>query len=92
MLTPQEVEFLQSFGFNNIVIIIFGVTQIIGGALLTNKNTRLYGAFIAGLCLLVSSILIFIGGNIEFAIVSLLPVILTAVIIKKTVTLHAASN
>jgi len=44
MLTPQEVHFLESFGFNNIVIVGFGAFQIFSGLLLVVSKSRLYGA------------------------------------------------
>mgnify|MGYP003384778784 CR=1 FL=1 len=84
MLAAQELEFLQSFGFNNTFIIIFGVIQIMAGALLINKNSRLYGAGITGAGFFVSSMLIFTTGNVSFGVVSLLPVALTGGIFYKT--------
>ncbi len=85
MQIPQEVEFLQSFGLNEILITVFGIVQVLGGALLSNKKVRLYGAIIVVLGFVISTILIFISGNIGFAMVSLLPVVLTGIIIRQSV-------
>jgi hypothetical protein len=87
MLAPQEVQFLQSFGMNNPVIIIFGVIQIIGGALLAHKRVRLYGAFIVALGLLASTALIFFSGNVTFGLFSLLSVVLAIFVIKQSAKL-----
>ncbi|MCW8834054.1 MAG: DoxX family protein [Colwellia sp.] len=87
MHTPQEVEFLQSFGLNNTHISIFGAVQILGAALLSYKKMRLYGAVLVVVGFFISAVLIFVSGNTGFALISLLPVVLTTVIIQKTVKL-----
>jgi hypothetical protein len=92
MQMPQEVEFLQSFSLNSILITMFGIVQVLGGALLSNKKGRLYGAIIVALCFFISTILIFISGNVSFGLVSLLPVVLTGFIIKQSLELHIASQ
>jgi hypothetical protein len=92
MQTPKEVEFLQSFGLSAVFITIFGAVQIVGGLLLCYKKGRLQGAIIVGLGLLMSSALLFISGNVEFGMVSLLPIVLTAVIIKQTVKLSIENH
>ena len=80
MEAPQEVEFLQSFGFSRMLIMVYGVVQIIGGVLLAFLKTIKLGAIITILAFLLSSVLIFISGNLIFGLVSLLPVLLTCVI------------
>ena len=80
MGAPQEVEFLQSFGFNSMLIMVYGVVQIVGGALLAVPKTIKVGAIITILAFLLSSVLIFISGNLIFGLVSLLPVLITGVI------------
>ena len=92
MLAPQELQFLQNFGLNHTLIIIFGVIQILGGALLSHKRVRLYGAIIVAVGLLISTVMIFVSGNITFGMVSLIPVVLTAVIIKQSVKLRIISK
>tara|TARA_R110000744_G_scaffold304543_2_gene413036 strand:+ start:3979 stop:4347 length:369 start_codon:yes stop_codon:yes gene_type:complete len=87
--SPQEVQFLQGFMFNDFTITLFGVIQVLaaivlsGGALFTHKAITLVGAITVALCLLLSSILIFVSGNWVFGLLSLLPVALTGLIIKQ---------
>ena len=88
MLTPQEVHFLESFGFNNIVIVGFGAFQIFSGLLLVVSKSRLYGAVLVLIAFILSSTLIMMSGNIIFAIVSFIPVLLTSVIIKTSLPLR----
>jgi hypothetical protein len=78
--TPQEVEFLQSFGFSPMLIIIFGVAQILGGVLLAVPKTVQWGAIITFSGFAVSSVLIFIAGDLIFALVSMLPLALAGFI------------
>ena len=87
--SPQEVQFLQSFTFNNFTITLYGVIQILaavilsGGALFTHKTTTLVGATIVALGFMLSSVLIFVSGSWTFGLVSLLPVALTGLLIKQ---------
>lgn len=84
MQSPQEMEFLQSFGLSSFLIVVFGLVQIAGGVLLVPRKTRMPGAILATSALLLSAILIFIGGNLVFGLVSLIPVALAFLLIYKT--------
>ena len=79
---PQEVEFLQGFGFGFSLelIIFYGLFQILGGALLAIPKTLKLGAIITTLSFTLSTVLIFIGGNLTFGLASLLPIIFTSII------------
>ena len=58
-----------------------GLVQVLGGVLLVPKKTRLPGAILATSALVVSAVLIFVGGNLTFGLVSMLPIALAGVII-----------
>ena len=73
MQMPQELGFLQPLGFSPIAISVLGVVQVLGGILLLLRKTRLPGATLAGLAFLISSVAIFVGGNMQFGLISLLP-------------------
>jgi hypothetical protein len=81
MQTQQELEFLQGVGLSSALIVAFGLVQISGGVLLVLKKTRMLGAVLATSALVVSTVLIFIGGNLAFGLVSILPIALACVII-----------
>jgi hypothetical protein len=84
MQTQQEMELLQGLGLNSFLIVGFGLVQIIGGVLLVPKKTRMPGAILVALALVVSTALIFIGGNFAFGLFSVIPVALAGVIIYQT--------
>lgn len=74
---PEEVAFLEQFGFSSVVIVLFGVVQIMGGLLLLVPRTRALGALVAGVAFSVSVVLLVADGNLGFAAVSLIPVVLS---------------
>ena len=80
MQAPQEIEFLQGLGLSVFVIMLFGLIQIIGGVLMAPKKTRMPGAVLVTLGCVVSSVLIFIGGNVTFGLISVIPAALAGVI------------
>ena len=90
MQTPQEMEFLRGVGLSEILIMVFGLVQIAGGVLLVPQKTRLSGAVLAASAFIVSTVLIFIGGNIAFGLFSIFPVVLAGIVIQQSV--RAAHN
>jgi hypothetical protein len=81
MQTPQEMEFLKALGLSTSLILVFGLIQIAGGVLLVPRKTRMFGAVLATAALVVSTVLIFVGGNFAFGLFSILPVALASVVI-----------
>ena len=79
--TQQEMEFLQGLGLSPALIIVFGVVQIVAGVLLLLTKTRMLGAVLATLAFTVSAVLIFIGGNLSFGLLSTIPIALAGFII-----------
>ena len=84
MQTQQEMEFLLGVGLSGAMIVAFGLVQISGGVLLVPPRTRMLGAILATFALVVSTVLLFIGGNVMFGLVSMLPIALACVIIYQT--------
>ncbi len=81
MQMPQEIAFFQGqLGFSSNTIVTFGAVQLIGGLMVVFKKTRLAGSILLGLTLFLSSIAIFMSGNIGFGLVSLIPVIMADVV------------
>jgi len=81
MQTQQEMEFLEGLGLSSALIVVFGLIQIAGGLLLALKKTRMLGAILVMSALVVSAALIFVGGDLQFGLFSLVPIALTGVII-----------
>ena len=80
LLVPEESEFLAQFGFTDPVTMTFGALQITGGLLLLVPATRLYGAVLCALCFAASFGMILTTGDLLFACVSLLPVLISGFI------------
>ena len=78
---PQELEFLNSVGLSGIAVSILGVAQLAGGIMLFWSRSRLIGAVLAGLALLVSSVAIFSSGNSGFGLISLLPFAISVLVV-----------
>ena len=82
MLVPEELDFFTSVGLSETLLMVFGVIQILAGLLLILKKFRKLGAFILAFTFCVSTILIFINGQTAFAFFSILPVLLTLIILR----------
>jgi hypothetical protein len=82
--TQQEMEFLQGLGLSSFLIVVFGLVQIVGGILIAPKKTRMLGAILVMLALVVSTALVFMGGNLAFGLFSVIPIALAGVIIYQT--------
>lgn len=92
MGVPQEVQFLQGFGFSASLIMVYGVIQIAGGVLFAVPKTFNLGAWITILAFALSSVLIFISGNFIFAFASLLPIVLTVYVVWQSIRLKHREN
>ena len=91
-LVPAEVEFLQQFGFTDLLVICFGAVQVIGGLLIFVPASRLYGAIVVALGFLLSVALILSTGNFAFAAASLVPVALAVFIAYRSMALRRLSS
>ena len=81
MQAPQEMEFLQGLGLSSTLIVVFGMAQIAAGLLLAPLKTRTFGAVLAAAALAVSTVLIFVSGNVAFGFVSTLPIVVAGAVI-----------
>lgn len=84
MQVPEEMTFLTGLGLDNTMIFIFGAIQIVGGILLAIPKSKMYGSVIVAISFLGSAILVLVGGNFTFGIVSMLPVVITGFIVYQT--------
>ncbi len=84
MLMQQDVDFFGSYGFTNPILIMYGVIQLVGGALLAFPKTRIIGAVIVALTFLISAVVLAMAGNIPVTIVTLVCVLLLVLVIKQS--------
>jgi len=80
MQVPEEVTFLTGLGLDNTMIFVFGAIQIVGGILLAIPKSRMYGSVLVVIAFLLSAILVFVGEDFIFGIVSIFPVVITGYI------------
>lgn len=78
---PQELDFLSNIGFANVAVSVLGIVQFVSGILLFSSKFRLLGAYLAAFAFLTSSIAIFAGGNATFGLISLLPCLVSLIVI-----------
>lgn len=81
---PQELEFLGALGLSSGAVSLVGIVQVVGGGLLPWKKTRLTGAVLVAVTLLVSSLAIFASGDPVFGSVSLVPFVLSIILLHQT--------
>ncbi len=81
---PQEVQFFERAGLGITMLILLGAGQIVGSVLTVLPKFRKPGATIIATGFLASSIVIFMTGDLAFAAISLLPVVLTGVLFYDT--------
>ncbi|NNE39707.1 MAG: hypothetical protein HKN14_02185 [Marinicaulis sp.] len=78
---PQEIAFFESAGLALAWLYPLGGAQIAGGILSTIPKSRKIGLTLMGLGFLVSTIVIFMVGQFGFALISLLPVVVSVLLI-----------
>jgi len=86
ILMPQEVQFFGSVGFSNLMLIIFGVSQVVGGLMLVLSKTRLIGAIIIAITFIISAVVLFMSENIVVAIVTCFTLLMLSVVIKQNLS------
>lgn len=84
MLMQQDVEMFGQYGFNNPILIAFGVTQLVGGILLAWPRHRVTGTVVVAVTFLVSAVVLVLAGNIPLAAITVLFVLLLGFIAKKS--------
>ena len=84
MLMPQDVEFFSAYGFNPATIIVFGVTQLIGGILMVIPKMRMYGAIVVAITFLVSLALLVMDGNMLVSGITVIATVLLGWVAKSS--------
>ncbi|MGI9234441.1 MAG: DoxX family protein [Woeseiaceae bacterium] len=81
-LMPQDVEFFGRYGFSNLMLIVFGVAQLIGGVLLPFKRTRFWGAAIVAITFFISLVVLVMDGNTPVSVVTAIATLLLLMVMK----------
>ncbi len=82
MKMPQELAFFQdTIGMNAMAVVVLGALQVLAAVLLIFARSRLAGALLLDITLVFSAVVVFLSGNIPFGLISLIPVVLTSLLI-----------
>lgn len=84
MLMPQDVEFFGNFGFSNHILVLYGVSQLIGGLLLVIKRTRFAGAVIVAITFAISAVVLIIAKQVGFTIFTFVALLMLGVVMKQS--------
>ena len=78
---PPEIAFFAGLGLGAIVVIAFGILQLVCAVLLIFEQRRLIGALLLGVTFSLSVVMILMTGQIGFAAVSVIPILMTGWVI-----------
>ena len=81
---PPEIAFFAGIGLGAMVVVVFGVLQIAGAVSLIFAKTRLIGAILLDVTFSLSVVMILMTGQIGFALVSVVPVLMAGWVIYDT--------
>ena len=84
LLLQRDVDFFGKYGFSDLMLIAFGLLQLIGGLLLVFKKTRFAGAAIVAVTFLVSLVLLLMDGNIPVSIITVAATLLLGLVMKQS--------
>lgn len=83
-LLPQDVEFFGNYGFTNIILITYGVAQLVGGILLIMKRTRFCGAAIVAITFLISAVVLIMAEKILVTVITSVSILMLGVIMNQS--------
>ena len=81
---PPEVAFFQTLGLGAIVVIAFGILQLVSAVLLIFDSRRHIGAILLGVTFSLSVVMILLTGQPRFALFSVIPVLMAGFVIYDT--------
>lgn len=70
---PHEVEFFELASISSALLFPFGVFQLFGAAFAVNPKTRKMGLINMAVAFLTSVVLIYLSGDVVFAVMSIIP-------------------
>jgi hypothetical protein len=84
LLMARDVEFFSQYGFSNMILMLYGAVQLIGGFLLPFGKTRFVGAAIVASTFLVSLVVLTMDGNMLFSIVTMAVILLLGTVMMQS--------
>ena len=84
LLMQRDVEFFGQYGFSNMILMIYGAVQVIGGFLLPFSKTRFVGAAIVATTFLISLVVLLMDGNMAMSMITLVMTLLLVLVMKQS--------
>ncbi|WP_229954601.1 hypothetical protein [Parasphingorhabdus litoris] len=78
---PNEAAFFEALGLGLTIMMVFGIFQVAAGLLSAISATRIIGLGLMGLAFLISAAMIWLNGQIVFALLSFLPALLADILL-----------
>lgn len=78
---PEEIELFRIAGFGEILLQFFGLLQVASALSMVFVRIRKPGAIILAVTFGISTVLIFLGGQVAFGIFSIVPILLIGIVI-----------
>lgn len=83
MLMEQEVAFFGAYGFSDVLLIVFGISQLLAGVMLVFPKTRIAGALLLAITFAASLVMLLMSGNMLMAAVTAAFLLLIGLVIAK---------
>lgn len=83
----EEMILFRNAGWSDVLIVLFGVVQLIGGLLLLPAKTRKNGALLMTFTYLIATIVVFMNEMWTFGVVSILFIAMAFIIYKRPIQL-----
>jgi hypothetical protein len=81
---PPEIAFFQGIGLGAMVVVAFGILQLVSAVLLIFDSRRHIGAILLCVTFSLSVVMILMTGQVGFAAVSVIPVLMAGWVIYDT--------
>lgn len=93
MRIPQEMEFFhEEMGFSVTIIVALGIAQVAAAILMLVPRSRTAGAVVLVATLIFSTVVIFMSGNNNFGLFSMIPILMCGVVIAEGNLLRSAAD
>ena len=83
-LMQQNVDFFGKYGFSNLILINYGLVQLMGGLPLVFKKARFVGAVVVAITFLISLAVLLMEGDFPVSIATIVVTMFLGIIIKQS--------
>ncbi len=84
LLMQQDVNFFIRLGFTRLMLMTFGLAQVLGGLLMVFAKTRFVGTAVIATTFLVTLVMLIVDGNLAIGILTVIAILLLGVVMKQS--------